>query len=253
MRSASPNLDPAPTRRGSAPYRGKREWSSQFGPAARGCPVDPLPLAGGIRAPAGGDLAASRAFSVGVESLLRAEAVRPFPVEVKSAQGADSDRGMEVSELPCSTGERASSVEPVREIAVAESLVVTRPRRVKDDITGIRLWLEIEDVRTYRGPVNVRGIERAVRTRPAGVVRTLLVHLGVPLRGVADANGATATATANPKINPGPRWMVLPHYKLDAAATAAGEAPDRAVPVRMSLAHRRVDVTTAEGATAPAP
>jgi len=60
---------------------------------------------------------------------------------------------------------------------MAESLVVTRPRRVKDGITGIRLWLEIEDVRTYRGPANVRGIERAVRTRVAGVVRTLLVRL----------------------------------------------------------------------------
>src|SRR6185437_16610309 len=46
----------------------------------------------------------------------------------------------------------------------------------KDGITGIRFWLEIEDIRTYRGPVDVRGIERAVRTRPAGVVRTLLVH-----------------------------------------------------------------------------
>lgn len=87
--------------------------------------------------------------------MLRAEAVRPFPVEVIIAQVADGDRGMEVSELPCSTGERASSVEPVREIAMAESLVVTRPRRVKDDITGIQLRLEIDEVRTYRGPADV--------------------------------------------------------------------------------------------------
>jgi len=118
-----------------------------------------------------------RAFSVRAESPVRAEAVRPFPVEVIIAQVADGDRGTEVSELPCSTGERASSVEPVGEIAMAESLVVTRPRRVKDDITGIRFWLEIEEVRTCRGPVDVRGIQRAVRTWPAGVVRTLLVHL----------------------------------------------------------------------------
>ena len=72
------------------------------------------------------------------ESLMRAEAVRPFPVEVKPAQVADGDRDMEVSELPCSTGEHTNSVEPVREIAMAESLVVTRPRRVKDGVTGIR-------------------------------------------------------------------------------------------------------------------
>jgi hypothetical protein len=75
-------------------------------------------------------------------------------VEVILAQVADGDRDMEVSELPCSTGERASSVEPVREIAMAESLVVTRPWRVKDGITGIRFWLEIEDIRTYRGPAS---------------------------------------------------------------------------------------------------
>lgn len=114
-----------------------------------------------------GPAAMGRAFSVGAESLVRAEAVRPFPVvvkEVRVAQPADGDRDMEVSELPCSTGELASSVEPVREIAMAESLVVTRPRRVKDGITGIRLWLEIQDVRAYRSPGDVRVIERAVRT-----------------------------------------------------------------------------------------
>src|SRR6516225_2378626 len=124
-----------------------------------------------------GPAAKGRACSVGAGSLMRAEAVWPFPVEVKPAQVADGDRDMEVSELPCSTGEHANSVEPIGEIAMAESLVVTRPRRVKDGVTGIRFWLEIEDVRAYRGPVDVRGIERAVRTRPAGVVRTLLVHL----------------------------------------------------------------------------
>src|ERR1700749_1238660 len=83
---------------------------------------------------------------------------------------------MEVSELPRSTGEHASSVEPVREIAMAERLVVTSPRRVKDDIVGVRFWLEIEDVRTCRGPSNGRGIERGVLPRPAGVVVAILVH-----------------------------------------------------------------------------
>jgi hypothetical protein len=84
---------------------------------------------------------------------VRAEAVRPFPVEVEivgivgTAQPGDGDRGMEVCELPRSTGERAVAVEPVREIAMAERLVVTRPRRVEDDIVGVRSGLEIEDVR----------------------------------------------------------------------------------------------------------
>ena len=77
-------------------------------------------------------------MSVGAESLMWAEAVGPFPVvvkEVRVAQPADGDRDMEVSELPCSTGEHANSVEPVGEVAMAESLVVTRPRRVKDGVT----------------------------------------------------------------------------------------------------------------------
>ena len=102
------------------------------------------------------DTASARAFSVEAESTVRPETVRPLPVVVKSAQVADGEPGMEVSELPCSTGERANSVEPVGEIAMAESLVVTRPQRVKDDITGIQLWLEIDEVRTYRGPADVR-------------------------------------------------------------------------------------------------
>src|SRR5262245_31558377 len=120
-------------------------------------------------------------FCVGAESP-RAEAVRPFPVPVETVPVVGpppvrGERGMEVSELPCSTGEHARSVEPVREIAMAERLVVTRPWRVKDGITGIRFWLEIEDLRTYRGPVDVRGIEHAVGARQAGVVVAILVRL----------------------------------------------------------------------------
>src|SRR5437773_7003806 len=94
---------------------------------------------------------------------VRAEAVRPCPVEVETTLVGDIERGMEVSELPCPTVERAVSVEPVGKIAMAERHVVTRPGRVKDDIVGIRIGLEIEDGRASRGPVDVRGRERAKR------------------------------------------------------------------------------------------
>src|SRR5262245_50868318 len=153
-------------------------------------------------------------FCVGAESP-RAEAVRPFPVPVETVphagpQPVRGERGMEVSELPCSTGEHASSVEPVREIAMAERLVVTGPRRVKDGITGIRFWLEIEDVRACRGPVDVRGIERAVRTRQAGVVVAILVRL----KSSASRGGGCQRRDRDSHRDYGERQDQSPHFRL---------------------------------------
>ena len=51
------------------------------------------------------------------------------------AQESDRERGLEVSELPCSTGERAVAVEPVTEIAMAElEKIVARRRRESPEL-----------------------------------------------------------------------------------------------------------------------
>ena len=68
---------------------------------------------------------------------VRAEAVRPCPVEVETTLVGDSERGLKMSEHPCSTVERAVSVEPVGKIAMAERSIQHMPQN-----RSFRRWTE---------------------------------------------------------------------------------------------------------------